>query len=49
MHEVEVLVSASDPNSGLDVVPDAFALGHRAEIAFTVSSRGPIHSLNSAA
>jgi putative ABC transport system substrate-binding protein len=32
MHEVEFLVSASDPNSGLVVVPDAFTVGHRAEI-----------------
>jgi putative tryptophan/tyrosine transport system substrate-binding protein len=33
MHEVELLVSASDPNSGLVVIPDAFTVGHRAEIA----------------
>jgi len=32
MHEVEVLVSATDPNSGLVVIPDAFTNGHRAEI-----------------
>jgi putative tryptophan/tyrosine transport system substrate-binding protein len=32
MHEVEVLVSASDPNSGLVVIPDAFTVAHRAEI-----------------
>ena len=32
MHEVELLVSASDPNSGLVVIPDAFTVGHRAEI-----------------
>jgi ABC-type uncharacterized transport system substrate-binding protein len=33
MHEVEFLVSASGPNSGLVVIPDAFTVGHRAEIA----------------
>jgi ABC-type uncharacterized transport system substrate-binding protein len=32
MHEVEFLVSASGPNSGLVVIPDAFTVGHRAEI-----------------
>jgi putative ABC transport system substrate-binding protein len=33
MHEVEVLMSANDANSGLVVIPDAFTVGHRAEIA----------------
>lgn len=33
MHDVELLVSASGPNSGLVVIPDAFTVGHRAEIA----------------
>jgi putative ABC transport system substrate-binding protein len=33
IHEVESLVSASGPNSGLVVIPDAFTVGHRAEIA----------------
>jgi putative ABC transport system substrate-binding protein len=32
MHEIELLVSASDPNSGLVVIPDAFAALHRADI-----------------
>ena len=32
MREVELLLSASDPNSGLVVIPDAFTVGHRAEI-----------------
>src|SRR5262249_55876314 len=32
MREVELLVSASDPNTGLVVIPDAFTVGHRAEI-----------------
>jgi putative ABC transport system substrate-binding protein len=32
MHEVELLVSASDPNSGLIVMTDAFTALHRAEI-----------------
>ncbi|HEY2402917.1 MAG TPA: ABC transporter substrate-binding protein [Steroidobacteraceae bacterium] len=30
--EVEFLVSKSEPNSGLVVIPDAFTIGHRAEI-----------------
>jgi putative ABC transport system substrate-binding protein len=30
--EVEFLVSQSEPNSGLVVIPDAFTIGHRAEI-----------------
>jgi len=33
MREVESLVSTSDPNSGLVVIPDAFTVSHRAEIA----------------
>jgi putative tryptophan/tyrosine transport system substrate-binding protein len=33
MREVETLVSASDPTSGLVVIPDAFTVAHRAEIA----------------
>jgi putative ABC transport system substrate-binding protein len=33
MHEVESLVSASGPNAGLVVIPDAFTVLHRAEIA----------------
>ena len=33
MPEVESLVSASGPNSGLVVIPDAFTVTHRAEIA----------------
>ena len=33
MQEVEALISASDTNSGLVVIPDAFTVGHRAEIA----------------
>ncbi len=32
MREVESLVSASEPNSGLVVIPDAFTVTHRAEI-----------------
>jgi putative tryptophan/tyrosine transport system substrate-binding protein len=32
MREVEGLVSASDTNTGLVVIPDAFTVGHRAEI-----------------
>jgi putative ABC transport system substrate-binding protein len=32
MREVELLLSASDPTSGLVVIPDAFTVGHRAEI-----------------
>jgi putative ABC transport system substrate-binding protein len=32
MQEVEALISASDTNSGLVVIPDAFTVGHRAEI-----------------
>ncbi|HXB78572.1 MAG TPA: ABC transporter substrate-binding protein [Bradyrhizobium sp.] len=32
MHEIELLVSASDPSSGLVVIPDAFAALHRADI-----------------
>ena len=32
MREVELLVSASDANSGLVVIPDAFTVSHRAEI-----------------
>ena len=32
MREVESLLSASDPNSGLVVIPDAFTVGHHAEI-----------------
>ena len=33
MREVESLVSTNGPNSGLVVIPDAFTVGHRAEIA----------------
>lgn len=33
IHEVEAQVSASGTNSGLVVIPDAFTVGHRAEIA----------------
>lgn len=33
MREVESLLSASHANSGLVVIPDAFTVGHRAEIA----------------
>jgi putative ABC transport system substrate-binding protein len=36
MHEVELLVSASDPNSGLVVMTDAFTTLHRAEIVSLV-------------
>jgi putative ABC transport system substrate-binding protein len=36
MHEVELLVSASDPNSGLVVIPDVFTALHRAEIVSLV-------------
>jgi putative ABC transport system substrate-binding protein len=32
MREVELLLSASDPTSGVVVIPDAFTVGHRAEI-----------------
>jgi len=32
MQEVEALISASDTHSGLVVIPDAFTVGHRAEI-----------------
>jgi hypothetical protein len=32
MPEVEFLVSASEPNSGVVVIPDAFTISHRAEI-----------------
>jgi putative ABC transport system substrate-binding protein len=32
MRQVEGLVSASDTNTGLVVIPDAFTVGHRAEI-----------------
>jgi putative tryptophan/tyrosine transport system substrate-binding protein len=32
LHEIELLVSESDPNSGLVVLPDAFTALHRAEI-----------------
>jgi putative ABC transport system substrate-binding protein len=32
MHEIEVLISTSQPNGGLVVIPDAFTVGHRAEI-----------------
>jgi putative ABC transport system substrate-binding protein len=32
MREVEALVSSSQANSGLVVIPDAFTVGHRAEI-----------------
>jgi len=55
MHEVESLVSASNPNSGLVVIPDAFTVGHRVEITLLAdrygvpASLGPVHSLNSAA
>jgi putative tryptophan/tyrosine transport system substrate-binding protein len=36
MHEVELLVSKSDPNSGLVVMTDAFTTLHRAEIVSLV-------------
>jgi putative tryptophan/tyrosine transport system substrate-binding protein len=36
MHEVELLVSASDPNHGLVVMTDAFTTLHRAEIVSLV-------------
>jgi putative ABC transport system substrate-binding protein len=32
MPEVEFLISASEPNSGVVVIPDAFTISHRAEI-----------------
>jgi len=32
MHEIEALVSASEGNHGLVVIPDAFTVAHRAEI-----------------
>ena len=36
IHEVELLISASDPNSGLVVMADAFTTLHRAEIVSLV-------------
>jgi ABC-type uncharacterized transport system substrate-binding protein len=36
MREVELLVSASDPNSGLVMMPDVFTTLHRAEIVSLV-------------
>jgi putative ABC transport system substrate-binding protein len=46
MHEVEALVSASDPNSGLVVIPDAFTVGHRAEIT-SLATRYHVPALSS--
>src|SRR6516164_7474033 len=40
MHEVESLVSASNPNSGLVVIPDAFTIGHSAEITLLAGRYG---------
>ena len=55
MQEVEALISASDTNSGLVVIPDAFTVGHRAEITsladryVSLRSIGPVQTLNWAA
>ena len=40
MHEVESLVSASNPNNGLVVIPDAFTVGHSAEITLLAGRYG---------
>jgi putative ABC transport system substrate-binding protein len=40
MHEVESLVSASNPNSGVVVIPDAFTVGHRVEITLLADRYG---------
>jgi putative tryptophan/tyrosine transport system substrate-binding protein len=58
MPELEFLVTAQarEPNSGLAVIPDAFTVGHRAEVTLLAArhrvpapSIGPVHSLKSAA
>jgi putative ABC transport system substrate-binding protein len=45
VHEIELLISTSDPTSGLVMIPDAFTVTHQAEItALAVRYRVPVVS-----
>jgi putative ABC transport system substrate-binding protein len=45
LHEIELLVSESDPNRGLVVLPDAFTALHRAEIV-SLAARYRVPAIN---